>query len=138
MAINGLRFTHVAFRASDLERSIRWYEDAFGAKKVFHAKQENERPELLFLEFADGQFVELFTNGKSKVEQLPNAIGYQHFCLQVDDLEQALQHLANVNVHPYRGPSAGRGQYRIAFISDPDGNVIELMQIEPGSPIYRE
>ena len=66
MAINGLRFTHVAFRASDLERSIRWYEDAFGARKVFHAKQEGDRPELLFLEFAKGQFIELFTNGKTR------------------------------------------------------------------------
>jgi lactoylglutathione lyase len=103
MAINGLRFTHVAFRASDLERSIRWYEDAFGARKVFHAKQEGERPELLFLEFAKGQFVELFTNGKNKLQQPPDAIGYQHFCLQVDDLEQALQHLAGMNVHPHRG-----------------------------------
>ena len=81
MAMNGARFTHVAFRASDLERSIRWYENAFGAKKVFHAKREGERPELLFLEFAKGQFVELFTNGKTKVQQPPDAIGYQHFCL---------------------------------------------------------
>ena len=99
MAINGVRFTHVAFRASDLERSIRWYEDAFGARKVFHAKQEGERPELLFLEFAKGQFVELFTNGKNKVQLPSDAIGYQHFCLQVDDLEQALQHLASIAAH---------------------------------------
>jgi catechol 2,3-dioxygenase-like lactoylglutathione lyase family enzyme len=138
MAINGVRFTHVAFRASDLERSIRWYEDAFGARKVFHAKQEGERPELLFLEFAKGQFVELFTNGKNKAQLPPDAIGYQHFCLQVDDLAQALQHLASVDVHPHRGPFAGRANYRIAFISDPDGNIIELMQIQPDSPIYRE
>ncbi len=107
-------------------------------EKVFHAKQEGERPELLFLEFAKGQFVELFTNGKSKVQHPPDAIGYQHFCLQVDDLEQALAHLAGMNVHPHRGPFAGRAQYRIAFISDPDGNIIELMQIDRGSPIYRE
>jgi catechol 2,3-dioxygenase-like lactoylglutathione lyase family enzyme len=138
MTINGIRFTHVAFRASDLERSIRWYESAFGARKVFHAKQEGDRPELVFLEFAKGQFIELFTNGKSKVPQTPDAIGYQHFCVLVDDLEQALAHLATMNVHPHRGPFAGRAQYRIAFISDPDGNIIELMQIQPGSPIYRE
>ena len=122
----------------DLERSIRWYEDCLQREKVFHAKQEGERPELLFLEFAKGQFVELFTNGKTKVQQPPDAIGYQHFCLVVDDLEQALQQLASVNVYPHRGPFAGRAQYRIAFISDPDGNIIELMQIQPGSPIYRE
>ena len=111
MAISGVRFTHVAFRASDLERSIRWYEDAFGARKVFHAQQQGERSELLFLEFAKGQFIELFTNGKTKVQQPPDAIGYQHFCLVVDDLEQALQHLAGMNVHPHRGPFAGRAQY---------------------------
>jgi hypothetical protein len=76
----------------------------------------------LFLEFAKGQFIELFTNGKNKMQQPPDAIGYQHFCLQVDDLERALQHLAGINVHPHRGPFAGCAQYRIAFISDPDGN----------------
>ena len=76
-------FHTVAFRASDLERSIRWYEDAFGARKVFHAQQQGERPELLFIEFAKGQFIELFTNGKTKVQQPPDAIGYQHFCLVV-------------------------------------------------------
>ena len=124
--------------AADLERSIRWYENAFGARKVFHAKQEGERPELLFLEFAKGQFVELFTNGKNKVQLPPDAIGYQHFSLQVDDLEQALRHLASVDAHPHRGPFAGRANYRIAFISDPDGNIIELMQIQPDSPIYRK
>jgi hypothetical protein len=79
--------------------------------------------------------VELFTNGKTKVQQPPDAIGYQHFCLVVDDLEQALQHLAGINVHPHRGPFAGGAQYRIAFISDPHGNIIELMQIQPESPI---
>ena len=66
MAISGGRFTHVAYRTSDLERSIRWYEEAFGARKVFHAQQQGERPELLFLEFAKGQFIELFTNGRPR------------------------------------------------------------------------
>ena len=31
-----------------------------------------------------------------------------------------------------------QGHYRIAFISDPDGNVIELIQIRPESAIYRD
>ena len=35
MAIDGLRFTHVAFRASDLERSIRWYEDCLRRERKF-------------------------------------------------------------------------------------------------------
>jgi lactoylglutathione lyase len=138
MAIAGVRFGHIAFKVSDVERSVRWYGDAFGARKVFHAQQEGERPELMFLEFAKGQLVEFFTRGKNKVEQPPDPIGYLHFCLVVDDLDTALEHLAAMNVHPTRPPRAGRAHYRIAFISDPDGNVIELMEISPESEIYRE
>ena len=138
MAIAGVRFGHVAFKVSDVERSIRWYRDAFGAQKVFHAKAEGDRPELMFLEFAKGQFVEFFTNGKNKTAQPIDAIGYLHFCLLVDDLNAALEHLAAMNVYPDRGPFTGRAGQHIAFISDPDGNVIELMQIPRESAIYRE
>ena len=138
MAITGVRFGHVAFKVSEVERSVRWYTDAFGAQKVFHAKQEGDRPELMFLEFAKGQLVEFFTNGKNKPQQPPDPIGYLHFCLVVDDLDAALKHLATMNVYPDRPPRAGRAHYRITFISDPDGNVIELMEISPESAIYRE
>ena len=137
MPINGVRFGHVAFKVSDPERSIRWYGDAFGAKVIHRSKAEGERPELMFLEFARGQCVEFFTNGKNKTAQPPDPIGYLHFCLLVDDLEQALDHLAKMNVNPQR-KFIGRAEQRIAFITDPDGNSIELMQIPPQSPLYRD
>jgi lactoylglutathione lyase len=138
MSMTGVRFGHVAFKVSDVERSVRWYADSFGAEKVFHAKQEGERPELMFLEFAKGQFVEFFTNGKNRLEQPADPIGYLHFCLLVDDLDLALKHLAAMNVKPDRGPFTGRAGQRIAFISDPDDNVIELMQIPAESALYRQ
>jgi lactoylglutathione lyase len=137
MAIAGVRFGHVAFKVADVERSVRWYEDAFGAKKIFHAKPDGERPELMFLEFAKGQCVEFFTNGKNRVEQPAEPIGYLHFCLLVDDLSGALKHLAAMNVKADRRPFIGRAGQEIAFISDPDGNIIELMQIPVESPLHR-
>jgi hypothetical protein len=42
-----------------------------------------------------------------------------------------------MNVKPER-KFIGRADQRIAFISDPDGNSIELMEIPPSSPIYRD
>jgi lactoylglutathione lyase len=137
MSISGLRFGHVAFKVADAERSVRWYGEAFGAKKIYHAKPEGDRPELMFLEFYRGQCVEFFTGGKNLLPSPPEPIGYLHFCLVVDDLEQALDHLAKMNVKPER-KFIGRAKQRIAFISDPDGNSIELMEIPPESPIYRE
>ena len=135
MSIDGLRFGHVAFRVSDVERSVRWYGEAFGAKKIYHAQAQGDRPELMFLEFAKGQLVEFFTGGKNMLPSPPDPIGYIHFCLVVDNLEQALAHLARVNVNPER-KFIGRAKQRIAFISDPDGNSIELMEIPPESEIY--
>jgi catechol 2,3-dioxygenase-like lactoylglutathione lyase family enzyme len=136
MTIAGLRFGHVAFKVAHTERSVRWYADAFGAKKIYHAEAQGERPELLFLEFANGQCIELFPGGKNMLASPPDPIGYIHFCLVLDNLEEALEHLAKMNIKPER-KFIGRAKQRIAFVSDPDGNSIELMEIPPESEIYR-
>jgi catechol 2,3-dioxygenase-like lactoylglutathione lyase family enzyme len=136
MSIAGLRFGHVAFRVADTERSVRWYADVLGAKKIYHAERQGERPELMFLEFANGQCIELFPGGKNLFASPADPIGYIHFCLVLDNLDQALEHLAKMNVKPER-KFIGRAKQRIAFISDPDGNSIELMEIPPESEIYR-
>ena len=137
MSIAGLRFGHVAFKVADAERSVRWYADAFGAKKIYHVEAQGERPELMFLEFANGQCIELFPGGKNMLASPPDPIGYIHFCLVLDNLEQAIEHLANMNIKLDR-KFIGRAKQRIAFVSDPDGNSIELMEIPPGSEIYRD
>jgi catechol 2,3-dioxygenase-like lactoylglutathione lyase family enzyme len=137
MTIAGLRFGHVAFKVADAERSERWYADAFGAKKIYHVEAQGERPELMFLEFANGQCIELFPGGKNMLASPPDPIGYIHFCLVLDNLEQAIEHLANMNIKLDR-KFIGRAKQRIAFVSDPDGNSIELMEIPPESEIYRD
>ena len=136
MSIAGLRFGHVAFKVADTERSVRWYAKAFGAKKIYHAERQGDRPELMFLEFANGQCIELFPGGKNLLASPPDPIGYIHFCLVLDNLDQALEHLVKMNIKPER-KFIGRAKQRIAFISDPDSNSIELMEIPPESEIYR-
>jgi catechol 2,3-dioxygenase-like lactoylglutathione lyase family enzyme len=137
MTIAGLRFGHVAFKVADAERSERWYADAFGAKKIYHVEAQGERPELMFLEFANGQCIELFPGGKNMLASPADPIGYIHFCLVLDNLEQAIEHLAKMNIKLDR-KFIGRAKQRIAFVSDPDGNSIELMEIPPESEIYRD
>jgi lactoylglutathione lyase len=136
MTISGVRFGHVAFRVANVERCVKWYAEAFGALKVFHGEPRDGRQELMFLEFAPGQHLEIFTNGSEKYQTPAGAIGYQHYCLVVDDIDAAIRHLATINVHPERPVREGRAHYRIAFVADPDGNVIELMEVCPDSAIY--
>jgi catechol 2,3-dioxygenase-like lactoylglutathione lyase family enzyme len=35
MGKHGVRFGHVALRTADAERIVHWYDEAFGAKRVF-------------------------------------------------------------------------------------------------------
>lgn len=137
MPVNGVRFGHVAFKVADVDKSIRWYGDAFGAKVIYRVPAGDNRPELMFLEFSKGQCVELFPGGKNMLAAPADPIGYIHFCLVIDNLEQALEHLATMGVTPER-KFIGRAKQRIAFVNDPDGNSIELMEIPPESEIYRE
>ena len=133
----GLRFGHVAFTVRDLEASIRWYEAAFGAREIFRANRDDGSPQLVYLEFAPGQFIELFPSGKNPVQLPPEPIGYAHWCVLVDDLPAALAHLAPLGVAPAAPPRTGRAGQALAFVADPDGNRIELMAIPPDSPIHR-
>jgi lactoylglutathione lyase len=135
--IVGLRFHHVAFRVRDFDATIAWYGEAFGAKEAFRATREDGSPQLVYLEFAPGQFVELFPNGKNPIEQPADPIGYGHLCLEVADLEAALKHLARMGVEPVTGPRTGTAGQRLAFVKDLDGNRIELMEIPVESPIHR-
>jgi lactoylglutathione lyase len=135
--IAGVTFNHVAFRVRDFEASIAWYGEAFGASQAFRANKDDGTPQLVYLELAHGQFIELFPDGKNPIEQPKDPIGYGHFCLTVSDLDAALAHLATLGVEPTMAPRVGRAGQRLTFIADPDGNRIELMEIPSTSPIYR-
>ena len=133
----GPRLGHVAFHVQDLERSIRWYGEAFGAREAFRASREDGTPQLVYLELAPGHFVELFPGGRNRAEEPSEPLGYAHTCLVVDDLAATLAHLATLGIAPAAPARTGRAGQGLAFIADPDGNRLELMETPPDSPLYR-
>ena len=108
MGGSGPRLGHVAFRVRDLERSIRWYGEALGAREAFRANKEDGSPQLVYLELAPGQFVELFPDGRNPIEEPPEPLGYAHTCLVVDDLAATLAHLATLGIVPAAPARTGR------------------------------
>ena len=137
MGMQGLRFAHVAFRVADIQRTLRWYDEVFGAKLVYHAEAVGPKPEYYYAEFRHGQMIEFFTGGKPAPEPLPDATGFVHFSLLVDDIQAAIAHLQAVGATIVRPYFEGRAKQRIIYVGDPDGNVIELMEIPADSPIHR-
>jgi lactoylglutathione lyase len=137
MTLKGLRFGHVAFRVTDIERSLGWYREAFGAEVVAHVEAIGPKPEYYYAEFATGQMVEFFVNGRTVPEPAPDAAGFAHLCLVVDDIQEALAHMTAIRATISRPYFEGRAGQKVFFVADPDGNQIEIMEIRPDSPIHR-
>jgi catechol 2,3-dioxygenase-like lactoylglutathione lyase family enzyme len=126
---------HVAFRITDLGRALDFYCGTLGFREAFRLERDGmPSPWIVYLQLAPGQFIELFPGGEGSPAPRGPAAGYNHYCLEVDDLQATLRGLEarglTISEQPKQGMD-GNWQY---WIEDPDGNAIELMQITAGSP----
>lgn len=126
--INGL--SHLAFSVSDMEASLHFYVDQLGLQHAFELHDEQDRPWIHYLKIADGQFIELFYGGQDQ----PSHTSFQHLCLETDDLSATVEQLRESGVPIDIEPAQGCDKNWQAWIHDPDGNRIELMQFHPDCP----
>lgn len=126
---------HLAFRVTDLDRALDFYCTKLGFRLAFRLDRDGEpSPWIVYLQVAPGCFIELFPGATEVGTQPGDAAGYNHFCLAVDDMEQTLRHLEERGLPITEKPVQGMDENWQYWISDPDGNRIELMQIVKTSP----
>lgn len=132
--IRPARFNHVALRVRDVRRSLAFYERTLGFREAFRVHHPDGRLGLIYVQFGADQFIELFEGGDGgrQPDPAPDGAGYLHFCLTVEDLDASLETLRARGIPA--GPSrTGTSGARICFIEDPDGNKIELAELNATS-----
>lgn len=125
-----MRILHTMLRVVDLDKSIQFYTNAFGMKLL----RRNDYPEgkftLAFIGYgaeSDQSVIELTHNWGTESYELGNAYG--HIALGCDDIYAACE-IAKANggkVVREPGPMK-HGSTVIAFVEDPDGYKVELIQ----------
>ena len=66
------------------------------------------------------------------VESYEPGTGYGHIAISAEDLDGTLARLAAAGIEPERPPyTVGAGGPRIAFVRDPDGYRVELIEGRP-------
>lgn len=125
------RLLHTMIRVANLERSVDFYTRVLGLREERRKVLEKADATLVFLVDEAGHHrIELTFNHDGRSYELGNQFG--HFALGVADLDRARAELAEHGVEFTRGPyTVSAGGSRIAFIKDPDGVEIEL--VEEGS-----
>lgn len=119
---------HTCVRVRDIDASVRFYE-ALGFERRGRLNFETAYNVYLGLP-GDGDRLELTVNvGRDEPYDLGE--GYNHIALTVDDLDQLLANLkAQLGVDPEKPayhPGGREELPRIAFVQDPDGYRIELI-----------
>lgn len=126
-----MRILHTCLNVSNIDRSIEFYTKQIGLQFVSRREVKQNNAEIAFLQDKDGGAIEL-TYWRDKKE-LKEGDNFDHIALAVDDLRKAIDELkangVTIAMEPF---SLSGSSSEIAFIKDPDGNWLELIE-EAGS-----
>lgn len=125
-----MRLLHTMLRVGDLQRSIAFYTNVLGMKLLRTSENPEYKYSLAFVGYGpetEQAVIELTYNWGVESYDMGNAYG--HIALSVDDAAEACERIRQNggNVTREAGPVKG-GSTIIAFVEDPDGYKIELIE----------
>ena len=129
-----MRILHTMLRVGDLPRSIDFYTRVLGMQLLRTTDRPEQKYRLAFVGYGDeasGAVLELTYN--YDVQSYDIGTGFGHIAIEVDDAAKscAAVRTAGGSVTREAGPVKG-GTTVIAFVQDPDGYKIELIERREG------
>ena len=137
-------FHHVALRATDFDRTVKFYTEGLGFKVHYEFAVPGRIDRAAFLDAGDGRYIEIFgpessvqSEGRRRDADEERTEGaLLHFCLRVADTEAAYAKALAAGAESRAAPRTGTlnqdplVEVRIAFVTGPEGEVIEFLQSE--------
>jgi lactoylglutathione lyase len=124
------RYLHTMLRVGDLDRSVKFYTDLFGMKELRRNDVPGGKYTLAFLGYgdeADTTVLELTYNWGVDKYDVGTAFG--HLAIGMPDVYGACEKMRKAGAKITREPGPVKfGTTVIAFVEDPDGYKIELVQ----------
>lgn len=126
-------FIHTSIRTSNMEKSIDFYTRLMGLKMLRRMEIPQNKAEIVFLQDPEGKGAKLeltfYRNQKKFVQADYENRLFDHLAFEVPDMERIMNVLRKEKVtitdEPFKlGPTGAL----IAFIEDPDGTLIELIE----------
>ena len=122
---------HAAFAAHDLEKTLEFYA-LLGVREAFRLHRDDGSLMLIYLHVAGDRFVEMFPGGPPPDPD--HVQSFMHLCLLTEDIHAVCEHLRAEGVTLDQEPVVGVDGNWQAWVRDPDGNAIEMMQLSEDSP----
>lgn len=127
------RLLHTMIRVRDAEASLRFYCDGLGMTVLDRHDFEQGRFSIIFLSYAgyrDGPAALELTYNWDHSADYSHGSGYGHVAIGVPDVAAMYERLPNYGGRQVTAPKVMMpGAPQLAFVKDPDGYAIELIQI---------
>ena len=125
-----MRFLHTMLRVGNLQRSIDFYTHVMGMTLLRQSENTSQKYSLAFLGYGPNpEHAELELTYNHGVDSYDLGTAYGHIAIGVPDAAAACEKIrgGGGNVTREAGPVKG-GTTVIAFITDPDGYKVELIE----------
>lgn len=124
-------YIHTCYRILEPKRSEDFYAGKLGLKKVGEMNLGSATNYFFAFEADPSSPMLELTHNHDRTEPYDKGDGYAHVAFTVDNLEETVNHLKEKDVSITLEPktlTADDNDYKIAFIEDPDGYRVELVQ----------
>jgi catechol 2,3-dioxygenase-like lactoylglutathione lyase family enzyme len=132
------QLAHLNFFTNDMSKIIDFYVNKLGMQVKFTLNNKEGVPFGYYFDCGNSTFLEFFDQALAvqvwggKVDPLTTGTRYKHFCLEVTGLDVYCESLRGKGV-AVTEITTGMDNSRQAWVTDPDGNAIELMEYGPFS-----
>jgi len=129
-------FAHTSIRVSNMDRSIDFYTRNMGLKLLSRREIPQNNAEIAFLQDLEGKGAKLeltlFRNQKKFIQAEYEDRLFDHLAFDIKNMDETISKMRKEKVtitdEPFRLSATGS---LIAFIEDPDGTLIELIERKP-------
>jgi lactoylglutathione lyase len=131
--VKNVAFIHTSIRTSNIDKSIDFYTRLLGLKLLSRREIPQNNAEIAFLQDPEGKGAKLeltfYRKQKKFIQADYEERLFDHIAFEVENMEQTISIMRKEKVtitdEPFRLGPAGP---LIAFIEDPDGTLIELIE----------
>ena len=126
-------FAHTSIRTSNIDKSIDFYTKLMGLKLLSRREIRQTNAEIAFLQDSEGKGAKLeltyYRSQKKFIQADYEDRLFDHIAFEIKDMDKTISKLRSEKVtitdEPYTLGPAGP---LIAFVEDPDGTLIELIE----------
>ena len=125
------RYLHTMLRVKDLDRSVEFYTTVLGMRELRRREVPDGRYTLVFVGFGEnpGQAEVELTFNWDQTDGYEMGSGFGHLAVSMPDVYQACDRIKEAGGKVTREAGSVKfGTTVIAFVEDPDGYKIELIQ----------